>query len=63
MSEIGMITSGVAVNQAMTQLNISTEALKKVIEADQKIAKALEGLSNATSPAVKTVSGGVDIYV
>jgi hypothetical protein len=63
MSEIGVISTGVAATQAMTQLNISTEALKKVIEADQKMAKALEGLSVATSPATKTASGGVDIYV
>lgn len=63
MSEIGMINNGVAVKQSMTQLSVSTEALKKVIEADQKVAKLLEGLSSAAPQGVKANPGGVDIYV
>ncbi len=61
MSEIGMIGAGVAVQQALTQINISTAVMKNLLEADKQMAQLLENISKA-APQSNT-AGGIDIYV
>lgn len=62
MSEIGSISSGVAVKQSLTQLTISTAVMKKALETEKQMAQLLENLTKSASQA-SSKSGGIDIYV
>lgn len=62
MSEIGLISSGIAIKQSMTQLNLGTAVMKNIIEMDKQMALLMENLTKATPQAGSSVSK-IDIYV